>query len=192
MVSISLLMLSCWTADQWLGKFFPLNFDVGWEESSSMLAFFIYSFWYSSCSDLLHMEVHASNLLFLSEACSPWEVHTKSLSCDQMNTGGLWASWCILATWTQELVSVSCGFRYVHTGPCGRIGLETPTWSICRAVQSQQAVCMRPVRFRTRPIGSARLSRVFYSRWESLTFDQWLSPTVPKLCKTLCGLARHT
>ena len=26
---------------------------------------------------------------------------------------------CILATWAQELVSVSCGFRKVYTGPCG-------------------------------------------------------------------------
>ena len=72
-------------------------------------------------------------LLFLSEAliavrtCSSLEVHTKSLSCDQMNTGGLWAPWCILATWTQELVSVSYGFGKVHTGPCGRTDLETPT-----------------------------------------------------------------
>ena len=32
MVNISLLMLPCWTADQWLGKFFPLNFDDGREE----------------------------------------------------------------------------------------------------------------------------------------------------------------
>ena len=45
----------------------PLNFDVGWEESSSMLALLIYSFWYSSCSGLLYMELYASNL-FLSEA----------------------------------------------------------------------------------------------------------------------------
>ena len=29
MVSISLSMLSCWTAEQWLGKFFPLNFVDG-------------------------------------------------------------------------------------------------------------------------------------------------------------------
>ena len=98
--------------------------------------------------------------------------------CDQMNTGGLWASWCILATWTQELVSISYGFRKVHTAPCGRTGLETPTWSICRAVRSQQAACMRTVRFRTRSIWSAWLSRAFYSRWESLTFGQGLSPTV--------------
>ena len=115
------------------GQVFPLDFDVGWEESSSMLAELIYSFWYSSYSGLLHMELYTSNLLFLSEAWkavrtgSPWEVHTKSLFCDQMNMGGLWASWCILATWTQELVSVSHGFRKVHTGPCGRTGLETPT-----------------------------------------------------------------
>ena len=156
-------------------------------------------FWYNSCSGLLHMELYASNLLFLSEAwkavraCSPWEVHTKSLSCDQMNTGSLWASWCILATWTQELVSVSYGFRMVHTGPCGRIGLETPTVMINLPGCTEPAsACMRPVRFRTRSIGSARLSRVFYSRWESLTFGQGLSPTVPKLCKILCGLARHT
>ena len=144
------------------------------------------------------MELYTSNLLFLSEAwksvrtCSPWEVHTKSLSCDQMNTGGLWASWCILATWTQELVRVSYGFRKIHTGPCGCTGLEIPTWSICRAVRSLQVACMRPVGFRTRSIGSARLSRVFYSRWKSLFFGQGLSPTVPKLCKILCGLARNT
>ena len=117
------------------------------------------------------MQRSASNLLFLSEASkavqtySPWEVHTKSLSCDQMNTGGRWASWCILATWSQELVSVSYGFRKVHTGPCGRTGLKTPTWSICQAV--------RPVWGPWDSLrGSARLSRVFYSRWESLTFGQ--------------------
>ena len=56
----------------------------------------IYNIWYSSCSDILHMELYryASNFLFLSEAWksirtgSPWEVHTKSPSCDQINTGG--------------------------------------------------------------------------------------------------------
>ena len=32
---------------------------------------------------------------------------------------------------------------------------------ICRAVRSQQAACMRPVRFHTRSIGFARLSRAF-------------------------------
>ena len=36
-------------------------------------------------------------------------------------------AWCILATWTQELVSVSYVFRKVHMGPCGRTGLGTPT-----------------------------------------------------------------
>ena len=127
----------------------------------------IYNIWYSSCSGLLHMELYryASNFLFLSEAWksirtgSPWEVHTKSPSCDQINTGGLWASWSILATWTQDLVNVSYGFRKVHTGPCGRTGLETSTWSICGAVRSPQAACMRPVRFRTRSIGSSRQIR---------------------------------
>ena len=43
---------------------------------------------------------------------------------------------------------------------------------------------------------TARLSRVFYrlmtGRWESVTFGQGLTPTVPKFCKTLCGLAGHT
>ena len=112
------------------------------------------------------MELYTSNLLFLSEALkavrtsSSLEVHTKSLSCDQMNTCSLWAPWCILATRTQELVSVSYRFRKVHTGPCGRTGLATPTWSICRVVRRQQAFCMRPVRFRMRSIGSARLSRL--------------------------------
>ena len=84
--------------------------------SFSLLIFMIvgniYNIWYNSCSGLLHMELYryASNFLFLSEAWksirtgSPWEVHTKSPSCDQINTGGLWASWCILATWTQDLV----------------------------------------------------------------------------------------
>ena len=82
----------------------------------------IYNIWYSSCNGLLHMELYryASNFLFLSEAWksirtgSPWEVHTKSPSCDQINTGGLWASWCIWATWTQDFVSVSYGFRKVR------------------------------------------------------------------------------
>ena len=110
--------------------------------------------------------------------------------CRAVKVKGVW--WCILATWAQELVNVSCGFRKVYTGPCGRTGLETPTWSICRAVRSQQVACMRPVRFFTRSIGSARMSRVCYSRWKSLSFSQGLSPTVPKLCKTLCGFARHT
>ena len=93
----------------------------------------IYNIWYSSCSGLLHMKLYryASNFVFLSETWksirtgTPWEVHTKSPSCDQMTTGGLWASWCILATWTQDLVSVSYGFRKVHTGPCRRTGLNT-------------------------------------------------------------------
>ena len=66
------------------------------------------------------MELYA--FLFLSKAwkavwiCSLWEVHTKSPSCDQMNMGNLWASWCLLATWTQELVSVSYLFRKAHIG----------------------------------------------------------------------------
>ena len=50
----------------------------------------------------------------------------KSPSCNQMNTGGLWASWCILATWTQELVNVSHGFCKVHTGQCGCKALKHP------------------------------------------------------------------
>ena len=56
---------------------------------------------------------------------------------------------------------------------------------ICGVVRSPQAACMRPVRFRTRSIGSNRqirsAVRVFYSpvteRWESLTFGHGLCPT---------------
>ena len=104
----------------------------------------IYNIWYSSCSGLLHMELYryASNFLFLSEAWkslrtgSPWEVHTKSLSCDQINTGGLWASWCIWATWTQDLVSVSYGFckdvqawKHPHDQSVGLYGAhKRPLW----------------------------------------------------------------
>ena len=129
MVSISLSMLSCYHVGQQTNDWASFSLFI------FMMVGKVYNIWYSSCSGLLHIELYryASNFLFLSEAWksirtdSPWEVHTKSPSCNQINMGGLWASWCILATWTQDLVSVSYRFRKVHTGPCGRTGLETPT-----------------------------------------------------------------
>ena len=127
MVSISLLMLSCWTTDQWLGKFAPLILMLVGKR--------VLVWWPKWCIDfgMVHAAVFCTWSYYHQAFCflvrprkqyGPWEIHTKSLSFDQMNTGDLWAPWCILATWTQELVSVSYGFRKVHTGPCGRTGLE--------------------------------------------------------------------
>ena len=119
-------------------------FSLVWKESSSMSASLIYSFCYSSCSSLLQIELYA----FWKAVwpCSPREVHTKSPSCDQMNVGALWASWC-----RTRIQQVPLG---AYTGLCWwSTDLEMPTWSICRAVRSLQAARHR---FCTRFIGSNR------------------------------------
>ena len=123
--------------------------------------------WYIVSGKVLAAALYTSNILFLSEAwkavrtCSPWEVHTKSPSCDQMHTGGLWAFLVSVGHMDARAPKCSTGSvrcTYGHyTAPCGwRTCLETLKWSICGALRSPQAACMRPVIFPSRSIGSNR------------------------------------
>ena len=67
------------------------------------------------------MELYVSNVLFLSEVwkavriCSPWEVHTKSPSCDQMN---IWSMGILVYLGHMDAITCKCILR-VPYGPDG-------------------------------------------------------------------------
>ena len=94
------------------------------------------------------------------------------------------------------LVNVSFGFCKVHTGPCGRTGLETPHLRGCTEPASglyeAREIPYEVHRIQQTDTLSCLGSFTVTGRLESLTFSHGLSPTVPKLCKTLCGLAWQT
>ena len=120
---------------------------------------------------------------FVSEAwkavriCTPWEVHTKSSSYDGVVR-------CIravnrrpgvLATWTQNPVSVPYGFRKVH--------IQVLHWSVRMTYWlgntqyqswSPQSICIRPLRARARPIGTNRPADLVRNTYRAHTAVQGL------------------
>ena len=117
--------------------------------------------------------------------CSPWEI-TLLRSDEYGRSMGVLVYFGHMDARTRKCI--------LHSVRSIRVRADVQAW---KHPHDQSAglygASKRPVRFRTRSIDRyARLSRVFYSQWETLTFGHGLSPTVPKLCKSLCGLARQT